>query len=406
MKQSAPVHLSSVAPASDVSGPGSWLRGRIWLIDLLVAAGVFFYSVPILPLFAHSSFQFVALVLVSAVICGSYVLRRRYPVRVLGIILVAASVQVLLQAPVLPADAMLLVAVYNVATRYTWRVSILGAVLSVAWLLVAVVPRLGDELIDVSQLGVLIMVTLWVWTWGTLVRIRRQYVAGLQERAEQAEREQETNARIAVADERARIAREIHDIVSHGLSAVVLMSDGAAAKVESEPERAKTAMLRVRDTGRDALTEMRRMLDVLRDDEPGSDAPQPDITQLEALVEQSRTAGIPVDLAVNGVPSSKADGLGLTVYRLVQEALTNARKHAGPSLTRVTVRIDYRPDEVEVHVADDGHGTTADVTESGGHGLLGMRERVAAHDGTLRVDAAEAGGFEIVAVLPRSEGAM
>src|SRR5699024_9166388 len=121
---------------------------------------------------------------------------------------------------------------------------------SVAWLLVAVIPHLGDELLDVGQLGVLVVVTLWVWTWGTLVRIRRQFVAGLQERAEQAERERETQARIAVADERARIAREIHDIVSHSLSVVVLMSDGAAAKVDAEPARAKSAMLHVRDTGR------------------------------------------------------------------------------------------------------------------------------------------------------------
>lgn len=377
----------------------------MWLVDLLVAVGVFLYNLPIIPIFADGPGAAVGLVVVSAALCGPHLARRRFPLAVLGIMLVAACVQLVLGAPILAGDAMLLFAVYNVATRYLWWVSLSGAAVTVAWLLVAVVPHLGDEFLDVGQLGVLIVVTFWVWTWGTLVRIRRQYIAGLRERAEQAERERETNARIAVAGERARIAREIHDIVSHSLSVVVLMSDGAAAKVESQPSRAKSAMLHVRDTGRGALADMRRMLGVLREDEPGSDAPQPGIDQLEALVAESRTAGLPVALTVSGDRASLPDGLGLTVYRLVQEALTNARKHAGPRLTRVDVRLEYRDKEVEVRITDDGQGQAED-SEAGtqGHGLLGMRERVAAHRGALRVGAREGGGFQVVAVLPREEG--
>ncbi|MCQ9384302.1 sensor histidine kinase [Brevibacterium sp. 50QC2O2] len=372
------------------------------MLDLLVMVGVFLYNLPIIPIYVDDVIAAIGLVVVSVVLCGPYLLRRRYPIAVLGVILAAACVQLMLGAPILAADAMLLFAVYNVATRYLWWVSLAGTVVTLAWLLVAVVPRLGADFIDVGQLGVLIVVTLWVWTWGTLVRIRRQYIAGLRERAEQAERERETNARIAVADERERIAREIHDIVSHSLSVVVVMSDGAAAKVYTEPDRAKTAILGVRDTGRTALAEMRRMLGVLRDDEPGSRAPQPGVAQLGDLVAQSRTAGMPVTFTLDGETVPLPQGVELAVYRVVQEALTNARKHAGPGLTRVDVALTYRPDKVEVRVCDDGRGPTAGVQpDSGGHGLVGMRERVAAHEGTLTAGPGTGGGFEVVAVLPR-----
>ncbi|MDR8020043.1 sensor histidine kinase [Nesterenkonia aerolata] len=384
-------------------GPGSWLRERVWLLDLLVVIGVFLYNVPIIPTYADDAMTGIGLIIVSAALCAPYMLRRRYPLAVFGIMLVAACVQLLFSAPILVADVMLLFAVYNVATGYRWWASLTVALLAVGWLLVAAIPHLGDEFLEIGQLGVLVVVTLWVWTWGTLVRIRRQYIAGLRERAEQAERERETNARIAVADERARIAREIHDIVSHSLSVVVVMSDGAAAKVESEPERAKSAMLGVLDTGRTALAEMRRMLGVLRDDEPGSQAPQPGITQLEDLIEQSRAAGMPVALTVSGERPPLSQGVELTVYRVVQEALTNVRKHAGSQVTGVDMALTYRPEEVEVRVADDGRGPTDDV---GGHGLVGMRERTAAHGGTFQAGARVGGGFELVAVLPREgEGA-
>lgn len=408
----APVSLRAI-PVAGVShapesgpGPGSWLRERAWLLDLLVVIGVFLYNLPIIPMYVDNAATAIWLLVVSAALCAPYLLRRRHPRAVLGVMLAAACLQLLFGVPILAADAMLLFAVYNVATRCLWWVSLTGALLTVGWLLVAVVPHLGDDVIDVGQLGVLVVVTLWVWTWGTLVRIRRQYIEGLRERAEQAERERETNARIAVADERARITREIHDIVSHSLSVVVVMSDGAAAKVDTEPARAKSAMLGVRDTGRTALAEMRRMLGVLRDDEPGSQAPQPGLAQLDALVEQSRAAGMPVALNVDGKQAPLSQGAELTVYRVVQEALTNVRKHAGPAVTNVEVTVRCRPEEVEVHVVDDGHGAAPDVKSgAGGHGLVGMRERVTIHGGTFTAGTRAGGGFKVVAVLPREEGA-
>lgn len=380
----------------------------MWLVDLLVAVGVFLYNLPTIatsaPHLTYGSGDYAALVVLSLVMCAIYILRRRSPLAVLVAMLALACAQLLFGAPIIMADIIVLFAVYTVATRYVWPVSLPAALVVVGWLLVAIVPNLGDDFIDVGQLGVLIVVTLWVWTWGTLVRIRRQYMDGLRERAEQAERQRETNARIAVADERARIAREIHDIVSHSLSVVVLMSDGAASKVESEPERARSAMLTARDTGRTALTDMRRMLGVLRDDEPGSHAPQPGTAQLDALVEQSYAAGLPVTLTIEGEATSVPDGVGLTIYRLVQEALTNVRKHAGPNLTRADVRLEYRQDEVEVCITDNGQGPVNDRPDSNGHGLVGMRERVAAHGGTFTAGPRESSGFEITAMLPLEGG--
>lgn len=381
----------------------------MWLVDLLVAVGVFLYNLPTMPASAlhliDDPVSYATLTVLSLVMCAIYILRRRFPLAVLVAMLALACAQLLFGAPIIMADIIVLFAVYTVATRYAWPVSLPAALVVVGWLLSVGIPRLSDDFIDIGQLGVLVVVTLWVWTWGTLVRIRRQYMDGLRERAEQAERQRETNARIAVADERARIAREIHDIVSHSLSVVVVMSDGAAAKVESEPERARSAMLTARDTGRTALTDMRRMLGVLRDDEHGSHAPQPGFAQLNALVEQSRAAGLPVTLTIEGEATSVPDGVGLTIYRLVQEALTNVRKHAGPNLTRADVRLEYRHDEVEVCITDNGQGPVNDRPDSNGHGLVGMRERVAAHGGTFTAGPRESSGFEITAVLP-SEGGL
>ncbi|WP_019158378.1 sensor histidine kinase [Brevibacterium senegalense] len=384
--------------------PGSWLRDRAWLLDVLVALAVFVYNLPILPVYVDDGPRLAGLILVSVALCAPYLLRRRYPLAVLAVMLTAACVQLVLGAPIIAADFMLLLAVYNVATRYRWLVSFPVAVAVVIWLLGAVLPRLGENFIDIGELLSLIALIALVWTWGTLVRIRRDYVASLQERAHQLEREREAQAQIAVAEERARIAREIHDIVSHSLSVVVIMSEGAASKVDTEPERAKSAILGVRDTGRSALAEMRRMLGVLRDDEPGSHAPQPGIAQLERIVADAKTTGLPVTLTIEGEPVSLTAGLDLTVYRIVQEALTNVHRHAG-SVSAVEVRLRYGDSEVEVRVTDDGQGfddTPGD--EPAGHGLVGMRERVMAYGGTLRAGMRPSGGFEVAAILPvRSE---
>lgn len=376
------------------------MRERAWLLDVLVALAVFAYNLPILPVYVSDGPRLVGLIVVSVGLCAPYLWRRRYPLVVLGVMLTAACVQVLLGAPIIAADFMLLLAVYNVATRYGWAVSFPVAVAVVIWLLWAVLPRLGENFIDMGELLSLVALIALVWTWGTLVRVRREYVASLQERAHQLEREREAQAQIAVAEERARIAREIHDIVSHSLSVVVVMSEGAASIVDAEPERAKSAMLGVRDTGRSALAEMRRMLGVLRDDEPGSHAPQPGIAQLGRLEEDSKETGLPVTLTVEGEAVPLTAGLDLTVYRIVQEALTNVHRHAG-SVSAVEVRLRYGESEVEVRVTDDGRGLDDPLAgEPVGHGLVGMRERITAYGGTLHAGMRPSGGFEVAVVLP------
>ncbi|MGB3633880.1 MAG: sensor histidine kinase [Rubrobacteraceae bacterium] len=380
----------------------SWLRERLWLVDVVVALAVFAYNYTLLSLPGYipdGLWPGIGIV-VAVGLCAPYVLRRRYPLIVFGIILLTAWLQLALGLGVYAADIMLAFALYNVAARFRWPISVPAAAAVVLWVLLAVVPRMDGGL---SQPFVVVVVA---WTWGTMVRIRRDYVDGLKERARQLEREKESQARVVAAEERARIAREIHDIVSHSLSAVVVMAEGASLKVRSEPERAEKAMVTVRDTGRNALAEMRRMLDVLRDGETGSHAPQPGIAQLGPLIEESRASGLPVEMTVQGEPVEVTAGVDLVVYRVVQEALTNARKHAGSSLRKVEVQLRYEGDSLEVQITDDGTGLGAipNSEPDGGHGLVGMQERVAAYGGKLRTGPRPGGGFEVVATLPIGGG--
>ncbi|GAA2107225.1 hypothetical protein GCM10009759_46100 [Kitasatospora saccharophila] len=210
----------------------------------------------------------------------------------------------------------------------------------------------------------------------------------------------------AVAEERRRIARELHDIVAHHITTMQLMAGGARANL-ADPEVVRDALVTLESSGRLALREMRQLLDVLRaGDEPDTapPAPQPGTDDLPRLLEDSRRAGLPADLTVHGEVRPLPPALGLTVYRIVQEALTNTRKHAGP--TRATVLLSYAPDLLTLHIRDHGpgpgpgHAPAHPPTERGGHGLIGMRERTALHGGTLTATPHPAGGFAVHAELP------
>ncbi|WP_081952462.1 sensor histidine kinase [Kitasatospora phosalacinea] len=206
----------------------------------------------------------------------------------------------------------------------------------------------------------------------------------------------------AVAEERRRIARELHDIVAHHITTMQLMAGGARANL-ADPEVVRDALVTLESSGRLALREMRQLLDVLRaGDEPDAvpPAPQPGTDDLPRLLEESRRAGLPADLTVRGEPRPLPPALGLTVFRIVQEALTNTRKHGGP--TRAAVRLTYHPDVLTVHVRDHGSGpaTAHPPTERGGHGLIGMHERAALHGGTLTATPHPDGGFVVHAELP------
>ncbi|KOU55647.1 histidine kinase [Streptomyces sp. WM4235] len=245
------------------------------------------------------------------------------------------------------------------------------------------------------------------WVLGDSVRTRRAYYAQLVERNQRLEKEREAQAKAAVTTERARIARELHDVVAHNVSVMVVQADGAAYVMDVAPEQAKEALQTISGTGRQALAEMRRLLGVLRTGEPQESedyVPQPDVEQIEVLVEQVRAAGLTVDFQVEGTPRRLPSGVELTAYRIVQEALTNTRKHGGPEAS-ASVRLVYFDDGLGLLVEDDGRGAAHELYEDGGadgagHGLIGMRERIGMVGGTLDAGPRPGGGFRISALLP------
>jgi signal transduction histidine kinase len=216
----------------------------------------------------------------------------------------------------------------------------------------------------------------------------------------QAEREREAAARLAVAEERARIARELHDVVAHAVSVMVLQVGAVRHKLPGELEEDKEALRGVERAGRTALTEMRRLLAAIRrDGEDVEFTPQPGLDGLDALLEEVGRAGLPVELHVDGRPVPLPRGLDLSVYRIVQEGLTNALKHARASAANVTVR--YGLDELEIEVRDDGVGSS--TSDGLGHGLVGVRERVKIYGGEMSAETATEGGFVLSTRLPLRE---
>jgi signal transduction histidine kinase len=229
---------------------------------------------------------------------------------------------------------------------------------------------------------------------------RRAYLAELHDRAERLERERDRQGALATAAERARIAREMHDIVAHNLTVMVTLSEAAIATSAASPERATDLMRKVSATGRRALADTRRLLGVLR---PGQDPdedlqPVPGLAQLDTLIEQVRSAGLDTTLEIRGAAPDVPAGLQLTAYRLVQEALTNTLKHGGTG-ARASVRLRFQPGELRVDIDDDGAGDTAPATASIGSGLIGMQERVHAYGGDVQAGPRSGGGWKVSAQL-------
>jgi len=235
------------------------------------------------------------------------------------------------------------------------------------------------------------------WLVGFGLGSKFRQVTEAEERAARLERERLEEARAAVAGERARIARELHDVVGHSVSVMTVQAAGVRRLLKPEQEREREALMIVEQTGREALAEMRRLVGVLRrPEESPALAPQPSLEHLDRLVEQAREAGLPTELRVEGKPVQLSAGLDLTAYRLVQEGLTNALKHARASRADVLVR--YENEHVELTVSDDGSGDGGG--ESGGHGLMGMRERVSVYGGELEAGRRPEGGYRLRARLP------
>lgn len=313
--------------------------------------------------------------------------RRRFPLATVLVVFGAAALQELLATSPdgVSGVTALLVAVYSVAAYSDRRRAVIGLVGALALSL-----SLGPD--DAAFAAVFIG---GAWGAGRIVRRQNLLLDAL--RRDQQERE-----RAAVVDERARIARELHDVVAHSVSTIVVQAQAGEAMVDQGSDRAREAFVAIAGSGRQALGELRRMLGLLRDPEldPALD-PQPGLPQLRTLVEQMRAVGLPVDLTVEGDPHPLPAGVDLCAYRIVQEALTNTLKHA--SARQVRVRVDYGPDQLDVEVSDDGCATSGGTAASGdhhGHGIAGMRERAALYGGDLHAGPVGDGGYTVHVSLP------
>jgi signal transduction histidine kinase len=239
---------------------------------------------------------------------------------------------------------------------------------------------------------------LTAWVLGDSMRYRRGYYAALEDRAARLEAERDAQSKVAAAAERARIARELHDVIAHHVSVMVVQADGAAYALRSSPQTAETALHAISRTGRQALNEMRNLLGVLRTDGDRAQlAPVPGLGELRELLDQARAAGLAVSYTLSGAPRDLPEGAELAAYRVVQESLTNTRKHAGLAAS-AAVTLRYDPDGLTVEVTDDG--LASPTPGSGGHGLAGMRERIEMYGGTVQAGPLESGGFRVVAHLP------
>src|SRR5262249_14595170 len=238
------------------------------------------------------------------------------------------------------------------------------------------------------------------WAAGFAVRDRAAQAEAAEVRATQAEFERDTAARVAVAEERARIARELHDIVAHAVSVMVLQVGAVRHRLAPDLPEDREALQRVEEAGRGALAEMRHLLDGMREEgERAERGPQPGLDRLDALVQEVDRAGLPVRLHIHGDPLELPRGIDISAYRIVQEGLTNALKHSGAS--RAEVALEYATGRVRIEISDNGHGAV--THNGGGHGLIGIRERVKLYGGEMSTGSANGGGFILTARLPLTE---
>lgn len=337
--------------------------------------------------------------------------RRTQPLPVLAVVGVCAVGYAFIGYPQTPIVFGVLAASFSVASYCERRESVIAAALVMAIVAGLVVPAAltrdsGDRVtfaIIVALGNVIVFGTAWIL--GDNMRTRRAYLQSLETRAQRLEREREERAREAVRLERARMARELHDVIAHHVGVMLVQTSGARAVLAKDPATASEAMRTVERTGREVMAEMRHLLGVLRqsDDTMDESVPLPGVAMIGELVEQAADAGIRATYRVRGPAHPLPTGLDLSVYRIVQEALTNVMKHAPGALTEVTV--EFADDQLEVSIVDDGAGRPARVgagTPQAGHGygLVGMAERVATFDGDLRAGPLADGGFAVVATLP------
>ncbi|MEM9465915.1 MAG: sensor histidine kinase [Actinomycetota bacterium] len=338
--------------------------------------------------------------LLLAGICLPVAFRRVAPVAATWIMLVFNATYWVVDFPDEATGMTLLIGVYSIGAHVDRPASLRhggGVILGIVAVGTAGVISPEDDLPWFAIPAFLVMYGT-AWILGDNLRTRRAYMLGLERTAAHAEAQRLAEARHAVADERTRIARELHDVVAHSMSVMVVQAGAARRVLDANPQQAADALEAIEATGRESLDEMRRILGVLRsDDEELELAPAPSLDDFGRLVDHCEQAGLPVELTVEGDPVELPASLELSAYRIVQESLTNTLKHAGPA--RATVALTYADDELHVRVHDDGRGAAATAVGAG-QGLVGMRERVEAFGGSLDAGPRAGGGYAVSAVLP------
>ncbi len=412
----------------------AWLRRHPWLVDGLLAFGVLAFGFGMFSAWLRAP----VLVPLTVGLALPVVVRRAHPAGSFAAVILVGAVQVLWVRWPTGADLAVPILLYTLAAHRPRKDSLSGLGICLVGAAVAAVRwSSGHQHVTVSELAMafslLAAVVSLAWLLGDSTRWRRGYYHALEERAERLERERDALAQVAVATERARIAREMHDVVAHHVSVMVVQADGAAFALDDSPDKARQAMSAISRTGRQALTEMRRLLGVLRtaDIGPAMLEPMPGVGELGDLVAQTEAGGIPVCVTVEGVPRPLDGGADLAAYRIVQESLTNVRKHGGPGVS-VAITLRFCEEWLTIKVSDDGRGAAAlgptaptaavpaagvsvaarsaaaaraggaagHAAEGSGHGLAGMRERVELYGGTVAAGPRQGGGFEVLARLP------
>jgi len=329
------------------------------------------------------------------------VLRRVYPAPVFFVILAAWVVERGLNYPETLAWTGLVIAFYTIGAELSRRSSLrIGGITALFILGGTGIGVATLETISGVSLVTTMIITVTPLLVGREIRAQRRRVDDMRERVKRAERDREEKAYRAVADERTRIARELHDVVAHQMTVMTLQADGARRIADGSDPRVVKALETISDAGHSALTEMRRMVGLLRaPEEASATEPLPRLAEVEQLVEKVRAAGVPVNLEVEGDARRLADGTELSAYRIVQESLTNSVRHGGPDVT-ASVAIEYSEDNLDLLILDDGRGASAESGDEVGHGIVGMRERIIVLGGEFSAGPRTGGGYQVHAIIP------
>ena len=379
----------------------AWSRAHPFTVDAWLAGAVVLFTV-FLPAQAYSQDPVGALLL-GLLLTVPLAWRRRATVPAAAVVVTAGLTELIASDDFLAANISALFMVYALAAYAPRWASLGGLGVGLLGALLASLRYFSGSLSDslISTAGAIGIGVVAAWALGDLRRARLLRLDAMEERGRLLELERDQEMRLAATAERTRIARELHDVVAHSLSVVIAQADGGLYAGKADPGAATGALEAIAATGRQALTDMRSLLGVLRDGGGEDYAPQPDVAAITGLVDDVRASGLDVDLIVEGEARPLPAGPQLAAYRIVQESLTNVLKHAGPA-SRAWVRLQWRPDALELSVLDDGRGASSAMVDSDGdgQGVLGMRERAQLHGGRLEAGPRPGGGFGVQAALP------